>query len=64
LLKAILLVLQGTLTTRDSSGKTVLIGGEKLLKHIRDIVVRIMVLANATRRNDQGVQGFKHWDYP
>ena len=55
-IKAILLDLQGTLTTRDSSGKTVLIGGEKLLKHLRDIGVRIMVLTNATRRNDQVVQ--------
>jgi HAD superfamily hydrolase (TIGR01450 family) len=54
--KAFLLDLQGTLTTRDSSGKTTLIGGEKLLRHLREKGVRVMILTNATRRNEQVVQ--------
>jgi len=53
--KAVLLDVQGTLTTRDPSGKTILIGGRELLNKLREKKLHVTVLTNATRRNDQVV---------
>ncbi|MEM1945999.1 MAG: HAD-IIA family hydrolase [Candidatus Caldarchaeum sp.] len=49
---ALLLDVQGTLTTRSQTGATVLIGGIKLIEEARKRNIKVLVLTNATKRNE------------
>ncbi|HIQ29771.1 MAG TPA: HAD-IIA family hydrolase [Candidatus Caldiarchaeum subterraneum] len=51
-IKALLLDVQGTLTTRDEHGRNILVGGVRLIEHARRTGRRILVLTNATKRNE------------
>ncbi|MEM1948241.1 MAG: HAD-IIA family hydrolase [Candidatus Caldarchaeum sp.] len=51
--KAILLDVQGTLTTRDQQGRTTLIGGVRLINQARERGMKILVLTNATKLNEE-----------
>jgi len=51
-IRALLLDVQGTLTTRDEKGRNILIGGKKLIEHVRKNGIKVLVLTNATKRNE------------
>ena len=51
-IKAILLDVQGTLTTRDETGRNILIGGKRLIEHAKGKGIKILILTNATKRNE------------
>lgn len=50
--RAVLLDVQGTLTTRDEHGNNILIGGVKLIQTAKKNGLKILILTNATKLNE------------
>lgn len=62
--KAVLLDVQGTLTTRDERGNNVLIGGVKFIETAKKNNLKILVLTNATKLNESIVQELRSVGLP